>query len=1121
MFETARGLGTEEDAPQKTLFTAGPDLTAADVHGAADVPGAAASPPEAATTRAMSLPTPATAVAEPREAGVPTLRDIAAGPTQPSWRCLGPFSIPHGQTSGTGPGSRPSVSGRIASVAVDPRDSAHLLIGAAGGGVWESRDGGGTWSPRTDGQPTLAIGAVAFDPADPSIAYAGTGEGNFLWRLGAGLLRSTDGGATWSMWAAEPFLGDGFFDLGIDPENHRVLLAATHRGLWRSTDGGATWRRLRNRKTWSLSYDPQAKEWLAACEDGLWRCFDEPADVDPGDDAAEWQPVPLEDPLGSVPQTWDRLAVHHAPGRGDIAYVAGAAAGGVWAWRRPTRRIDGGGDSGATPPEFLTFALPPRLDASQAWYDWCLSVTPHNPDVLYLGAVELWRGVHGGGGAFAWENLSARDGGHSIHPDQHSLAFDPRDPSVLYVANDGGLYRGDGGGDTWRSLNAGLCITEVEYLCQHPEHPAWLLAGTQDNGTLRYVGEPAWFQVQDGDGGDCGLDETSPYTCYHSFHGMGLERSTVGGRWGSWRGVGPVGAAAAVFYPPMEVGHGVVAQGGDGQLWISEDGGDSFAPVQIPGGSSALAVASSQRIYVGTTEGAILRLDRGAAGFALTNPQPAVPRTGYVSDLLADPGSPGRLWATYSTAGGGTVFRSDDDGASWLDVSRAGDGGAGGLPDLPVNAVAVDPEDSAKVWVAADVGVHQSDDGGGRWTSFGRGLPNAVVADLCFHPGARLLRAATHSRGVWEVDVDPPSDDRGPIPYLRRHGADLRRSSVDRPGVRLKDPFHKGSFLHPWQSPDLKLDTPPFQSAGVDDLGTETFSDDHGVHFSGLVHESPRRGAPARVFVQVHHRGDRPAEQVAVRALWTEAAVVPPDLPADVCRDPVAEDPPETSLWRAVAPAKVLSRIEPGRSVVVGFEWTDRDGAAGDLVTLAAVARDLTLDPASDPVRDPVRDRSSPARGLLSRLAADLGLAVSSVVSVRPPTRVGPRRHLAHLRIRPPADGGAFHLGVDRGFGRLAAGLVFSPGLAARFEDSQVRTVELSAVDRARLEELMRRTPGLHLDINRAVLPKRWTMLRDCQLAATESMAAVFLERPYRGHWSLTQTLADGTQLGGFTFWVP
>ena len=79
----------------------------------------------------------------------------------PQWRSLGPWTIPNGQTYGS---SRVNVSGRVGTIAVDPSNPAHVLAGAANGGVWESFDRGASWAPRTDYAPTLTVGAIAFDP---------------------------------------------------------------------------------------------------------------------------------------------------------------------------------------------------------------------------------------------------------------------------------------------------------------------------------------------------------------------------------------------------------------------------------------------------------------------------------------------------------------------------------------------------------------------------------------------------------------------------------------------------------------------------------------------------------------------------------------------------------------------------------------------------------------------------------------------------------------------------------------------------------------------------------------------------------------------------------------------
>src|SRR5262249_42116587 len=154
----------------------------------------------------------------------------APGPS--TWQSIGPSLVPKGQTYGS---NRIDVIGRVSSIAVDPQNPKHLLVGGAGGGIWESSDTGATWLPRTDKMPSLAIGAITFDPSLPKRVYAGSGEGNFYYNLGAGVYRSTDGGTKWAVLASAPFVGVGFYDLVVDPHTPTVLYAATTSGFFRST----------------------------------------------------------------------------------------------------------------------------------------------------------------------------------------------------------------------------------------------------------------------------------------------------------------------------------------------------------------------------------------------------------------------------------------------------------------------------------------------------------------------------------------------------------------------------------------------------------------------------------------------------------------------------------------------------------------------------------------------------------------------------------------------------------------------------------------------------------------------------------------------------------------------
>ena len=206
-----------------------------------------------------------------------------------------------------------------------------------------------------------------------------------------------------------------------------------------------------------------------------------------------------------------------------------------------------------------------------------------------------------------------------------------------------------------------------------------------------------------------------------------------------------------MFYPPFECsanGGDTVAIGGDA-LYISRNNATTWVRLPFPSAarSSALYIPNSNTVYVGATDGRVFRTTwNGAAWTVLT--ALTTPRTGaFVSDLLVDPNNASRMWVTYRTLGGGRVYHSDNGGAAWIDRTA-------GLPNLPINTIEVDPGNSNRVWVAADLGVYQSFDAGASWADFSASLPNAFVGDLVFHPHARVLRAGTRNRGMWEIPVD-------------------------------------------------------------------------------------------------------------------------------------------------------------------------------------------------------------------------------------------------------------------------------------------------------------------------------------------------------------------------------
>jgi photosystem II stability/assembly factor-like uncharacterized protein len=653
----------------------------------------------------------------------------------PVWQALGPSSIPHGQTYGKGKGSKPAVSGRCASVIVDPGNPDRITLASAGGGLWGSIDQGATWRPLTDNQPTLSMGALAAAPNSPNIVYAGTGEGNNWSPFGMGLLRSADGGLTWQHVPSATLTGRAIFDLAIDPDNPLHVLVATTAGLFESRDGGATCTLRLGDACWDVSFHPQkSNQVLAATETGLQRS---------SDGGATWHSVTLAGVNANT--RYARMAVCHAPSKPDVVYVAAADTNSVaHLWRR-------GSAQSAFAAEAFPAAFADANNLSQAWYDWCLGVAPDNSNILFWGAIDLYRGTRSPSGKWQWLDISSRPTGSSIHPDQHHVAFDPGDPKVVYACCDGGLFRSPDRGDSWVSLNRGLAITEFEFLTQLEADPAWIIGGTQDNGTLGHAGLQVWNQSALGDGGACGTDESNGL-CYHSYYGIGIERAAVSDATFAWEDVSPPAPDGydALFYPPLAVDGARVARAGV-TVFVSTDSGAHWSQVSLPPRDdgkadqcSALVFATSRRLIAGTVSGRMFRIERGNGGWGSADvTELAAPSAGFISDIVLSGPS---LWVSVSTFGAGHLFRSNDMGASWLNRS-------GNLPDIAVNAIVIDPQDAQRLFAATDHGVYQTANGGKSWTSFSNGLPNVIVGDLVMHESQRLLRAGTRSRGAWQVAI--------------------------------------------------------------------------------------------------------------------------------------------------------------------------------------------------------------------------------------------------------------------------------------------------------------------------------------------------------------------------------
>src|SRR5262249_48671940 len=134
-------------------------------------------------------------------------------------------------------------SGRVNSIAIDPRDANVVYVAAAQGGVWKSTTGGTSWTAMTDGLTSLASGSVALDPQFPDVVYYGTGEENFAIDsfYGDGLFRSENGGAAWTKVAGAGAVGSYIARVAVAPDDANTIYVAGSLGVVVSTNRGASW----------------------------------------------------------------------------------------------------------------------------------------------------------------------------------------------------------------------------------------------------------------------------------------------------------------------------------------------------------------------------------------------------------------------------------------------------------------------------------------------------------------------------------------------------------------------------------------------------------------------------------------------------------------------------------------------------------------------------------------------------------------------------------------------------------------------------------------------------------------------------------------------------------------
>ena len=737
------------------------------------------------------------------------------------WTELGPAPI-QGEKycCTTGPPPQPissfgPVTGRITSMDLVPGVGAQpVFLGTAGGGVWKGDYQHSIWTALTDAQASLAIGAIAVDSTGQRI-YAGTGEDNLSdSQPGQGILKSTDGGVTWTTVGQSTFGGHHIGSIAIDrrTSNPQTVYVASDVGLYVSTDSGSTWskmfipspRGIQGRGTPSgaatlVIEDPSAPQrfWVSVSD----FCQTEAGDVYLFDTQTGWSRVtPPAFQTNSIVSS--RIGIGVGPG--GVAYLAAADCAG--------RLIDlerGTGYGGAWSGPLHTAGTFDYFNygVGQGDYDNVIAVDPTNANVAIFGGVTVLVTTNGGA---SFQNIGQVYDGGVIHPDIHAAAFATGDGHRLLMGTDGGLWSSLNLGGTnhappfgtsgdWQDVNGNLAT--VQFYKGTALDSSHFLGGTQDNGTAgRLAGLagsiPTWQSYFGGDGGNSAIDPGSS-TVYVETPGLAIasgDSTVVPGDPASpddsfvdaapcFNPSDPACSDPVSFVAPfvMDPSNALRLFGGTNRVWRSTSGGVPAGPsgwsaisgdltfaktispftdrlqeiVTGPANANVVMTASLLgRVYISTNATAVTpswtEMTGNLPAFNLAN---VVEPNGWIGGIAFNPGNSSEAWAVMGGVNVGHVWHTTTAGASWSDLSGSG---SSGVPNAGVNGIALDPVDPNTVYIATDSTVMVCTTCAGatptpNWAVVGSGLPNAKASGLTFSRDGATLFAWTHGRGAWSM----------------------------------------------------------------------------------------------------------------------------------------------------------------------------------------------------------------------------------------------------------------------------------------------------------------------------------------------------------------------------------
>lgn len=652
-----------------------------------------------------------------------------------NWTALGPTTVP---VNGLG---YPSAGiGRVNCIRFDPQNVNNIWIGTPGGGLWKSTNGGTSWTSNTDAFSTLGVSDIAIHPTNSNIMYIATGDADGADTYSIGVLKSIDGGITWST-TGLTYQTSGqnrIARLLINPSNPDILIAFTNGGIYRTITAGTSWLQIMTGNFFDGEFKPGDPNVVYAGSysgSGTGKVY---YSTNGGQSFTQSTGLPASNIL--------RTSIAVTAANSSIVYVL-ASNSTDYGYNALYKSTNSGVSYTQVnnSPNLLGWEADGTDLGGQGWYDLALAVSPLDANLIYVGGVNLWKSTNGGTTFTNTGHWYGANGAPFIHADQHILEFQPSS-SVIFSGNDGGIRKSTNAGGTWTDLSNGLQITQFYRISSAATDANIVYAGAQDNGTNRYI-SGAWRAVLGGDGMQCLVEPTNSNNVYAGIQYGDIRRSTNAGL--SFTSVKPAGSPDGAWITPYVL-HPTTPSTifiAYDRIYKSTNSGSSFTMLtaNLPAGELheilKISISNPEVMYAGKGNRLYKTINGGTSWTSIVSGLPT--STAYLKDIAISNTDANKIWAVFSGySSANKVFYSSNGGTSWTNISS-------GLPNIPINCIEYENNSNDAIYIGTDVGVYYKNNSVA-WMSFMTNLPNVKVQDLEIHYTSSKIRAATYGRGLWE-----------------------------------------------------------------------------------------------------------------------------------------------------------------------------------------------------------------------------------------------------------------------------------------------------------------------------------------------------------------------------------